>query len=174
MHVGDTIFIFCLALIIFGPKKLPEIGRQIGKLMAEFRRASNEFKQQIDEELRAAEAADRQKQISAASQVPAALATSEPVSASSDSYHPSPEASAPVIQPPSTGEPISHSKPQATYEQAYPEAAQAFENSTNGSMAPEESLSPVPYAGLDAPRAAAPPAEGEIEEQIEQAQAHHG
>jgi len=44
MHFGDSIFIFLLALVLFGPKKLPEIGRTIGKLLAEFRRASNEFK----------------------------------------------------------------------------------------------------------------------------------
>jgi sec-independent protein translocase protein TatB len=65
MSLPDTIFIFGLALVIFGPKKLPEIGRQLGKLMLEFRRASNEFKMQIDEELRAAEHADRQKEIEA-------------------------------------------------------------------------------------------------------------
>ena len=65
MSLGDTIFIFGLALVIFGPKKLPEIGRQLGKLVLEFRRASNEFKMQIEEELRAAEVADRQKQIAA-------------------------------------------------------------------------------------------------------------
>ena len=56
MSLPDTIFIFGLALVIFGPKKLPEIGRQLGKLVLEFRRASNEFKMQIEEELRAAEA----------------------------------------------------------------------------------------------------------------------
>ena len=65
MSLPDTIFIFGLALVIFGPKKLPEIGRQLGKLVLEFRRASNEFKMQIEEELRAAELADRQKQIAA-------------------------------------------------------------------------------------------------------------
>ena len=65
MSLPDTIFIFGLALVIFGPKKLPEIGRQLGKLVLEFRRASNEFKMQIEEELRAAEQADRQKQIAA-------------------------------------------------------------------------------------------------------------
>jgi sec-independent protein translocase protein TatB len=63
MSLPDTIFIFGLALVIFGPKKLPEIGRQLGKLVLEFRRASNEFKMQIEEELRAAEVADRQKQL---------------------------------------------------------------------------------------------------------------
>ena len=55
MHFADSIVIFLLALVLFGPKKLPEIGRQIGKLLAEFRRASNEFKMQIDEELRTME-----------------------------------------------------------------------------------------------------------------------
>jgi sec-independent protein translocase protein TatB len=60
MSLPDTVFIFVLALIIFGPKKLPEIGRQLGKLVGEFRRASNEFKFQIEEELRQAELTDRQ------------------------------------------------------------------------------------------------------------------
>ncbi|MGH9615690.1 MAG: Sec-independent protein translocase subunit TatA/TatB [Acidobacteriaceae bacterium] len=59
MSLPDTVFIFVLALIIFGPKKLPEIGRQLGKLVGEFRRASNEFKFQIEEELRLAELSDR-------------------------------------------------------------------------------------------------------------------
>jgi TatA/E family protein of Tat protein translocase len=53
MNLGfpEMIFIFFLALIIFGPKKLPEIGRQIGKALNEFRRASNEFKAQIEAEI---------------------------------------------------------------------------------------------------------------------------
>jgi sec-independent protein translocase protein TatB len=59
MSLPDTVFIFVLALIIFGPKKLPEIGRQLGKLVGEFRRASNEFKFQIEEELRQVDLADR-------------------------------------------------------------------------------------------------------------------
>ena len=45
------IFIFFVALVIFGPKKLPEIGRQIGKALNEFKRASNEFKSQIEAEI---------------------------------------------------------------------------------------------------------------------------
>ena len=51
MNFSETIFLFFLALIIFGPKKLPEIARQIGKYMNEFRRASNEFKAQIEQEI---------------------------------------------------------------------------------------------------------------------------
>jgi len=52
---GEMIFLFFLALILFGPKKLPEIGRQIGRFMNEFRRASNEFRSQIESEINAAE-----------------------------------------------------------------------------------------------------------------------
>ncbi len=48
---GEMIFIFMVALIIFGPKKMPEIGRQIGKALNEFKRASNEFKAQIESEM---------------------------------------------------------------------------------------------------------------------------
>jgi sec-independent protein translocase protein TatB len=61
----DSSFIFVLALILFGPKKLPELARQLGKLMAEFRRASNEFRMQMDEELRIADQAEQQKKIAA-------------------------------------------------------------------------------------------------------------
>jgi len=50
MSFGETLFLFFLALIIFGPKKLPEITRQAGRLLNEFRRASNEFRSQIEQE----------------------------------------------------------------------------------------------------------------------------
>jgi sec-independent protein translocase protein TatB len=61
----DSALIFFLALLLFGPKKLPELARQLGKLMGEFRRASNEFRMQMEDELRAAEQADQQKKIAA-------------------------------------------------------------------------------------------------------------
>jgi len=53
---GEMVFLFVLALLIFGPKKLPEIGRQIGRFMNEFKRASNEFKAQIESEINSIEA----------------------------------------------------------------------------------------------------------------------
>ncbi len=61
----DSALIFVLALILFGPKKLPELARQLGKLMGEFRRASNEFRMQMEDELRMSEQADQQKKIAA-------------------------------------------------------------------------------------------------------------
>jgi len=60
MSLSETIFLFFLALIIFGPKKLPEIARQVGKYMNEFKRASNEFKAQIEQEISNLEVEQRQ------------------------------------------------------------------------------------------------------------------
>jgi sec-independent protein translocase protein TatA len=48
----EMVFIFLLALVLFGPKKLPEIGRTLGKAMTEFRRASNELKSTFEREMR--------------------------------------------------------------------------------------------------------------------------
>ena len=61
MGFSETIFLFFLALIIFGPKKLPEIARQVGKALNEFRRASNEFKAQIESEISQLEMENRQQ-----------------------------------------------------------------------------------------------------------------
>ena len=47
----EMIFIFLLALILFGPKRLPEMAREIGKFVAEFKRASNDFKYQLQAEI---------------------------------------------------------------------------------------------------------------------------
>ena len=59
----ELIIIFVIALIIFGPRKLPELGRSLGKSINEFKRASNELKNTLDEEIRVEEtrSADRQR-----------------------------------------------------------------------------------------------------------------
>jgi sec-independent protein translocase protein TatB len=61
----DSIFLFVLALLLFGPKRLPVLARELGKWVGEFRRASNEFKMQMEDELRLSEQAERNKQIAA-------------------------------------------------------------------------------------------------------------
>ena len=48
----ELIIIFVIALIIFGPRKLSELGRSLGKSIAEFKRASNELKSTLEEEIR--------------------------------------------------------------------------------------------------------------------------
>jgi TatA/E family protein of Tat protein translocase len=58
----ELIIIFVIALIIFGPRKLPELGRTLGKSLSEFRRASNDLKNTLEEEIRL----DEQKTITPA------------------------------------------------------------------------------------------------------------
>ena len=48
----ELIIIFVIALIIFGPRKLPELGRSLGKSLAEFKKASNELRSTLEEEIR--------------------------------------------------------------------------------------------------------------------------
>ncbi len=108
MHFGDSIFIFLLALVLFGPKKLPEIGRTVGKLLAEFRRASNEFKFQIQEELRNMEDEERKKKLAEAQ---AAKAAADPLLATSAAVSTD---NTPTILPPSTGATVSTGTPYAT------------------------------------------------------------
>jgi sec-independent protein translocase protein TatB len=103
--MADTLILMVLALVVFGPRRLPQIGRQIGKLMYEFRKASNDFKFQMEEELRQSEEADRRKKaeedrqrnLAAAPQSPqlgqpseAAPSTAESSASSSESPAPSP------------------------------------------------------------------------------------
>jgi TatA/E family protein of Tat protein translocase len=48
----ELLIILTIALIIFGPRKLPELGRSLGKSLGEFKRASNELRNTLDEEIR--------------------------------------------------------------------------------------------------------------------------
>jgi Tat protein translocase TatB subunit len=59
----EMIFIFLLALVLFGPKELPELGRKVGRALTEFRRASNELKSTFDRELKTLEAETNLKEV---------------------------------------------------------------------------------------------------------------
>jgi len=75
----ELIIIFVIALIIFGPRKLPELGRSLGKSLAEFKRASNELKSTLEEEIRLEEQRTslEESKAKAAAQAAAAAATTE-------------------------------------------------------------------------------------------------
>ena len=60
--VPELIIIFTIALIIFGPRKLPELGKSLGRSLAEFKRASNELKSTLDEEIRTEERRSTERQ----------------------------------------------------------------------------------------------------------------
>jgi TatA/E family protein of Tat protein translocase len=51
----EIIMIFIVGLLLFGPRKMPQIGRSIGRALGEFRRASNEFKRTVEDEVAAEE-----------------------------------------------------------------------------------------------------------------------
>jgi sec-independent protein translocase protein TatB len=57
----ELVFLFLLALVVVGPKRLPGLARQFGKYMAEFKRASNEFKNQLETEMMNIELEERAK-----------------------------------------------------------------------------------------------------------------
>jgi sec-independent protein translocase protein TatB len=85
---ADSFVLFVLALVLLGPEKLPKLARELGKWIGEFRRASNEFKMQMEEELRLSEQQDRNKKIAAmeaAAPVPPVI---EPVEPIPDPEHP--------------------------------------------------------------------------------------
>ena len=69
----EMVVIAVIALIIFGPRKLPELGKSLGKSIAEFKRASNELKNTLEEEIRTEELQDARKsaQIPPSASVPA-------------------------------------------------------------------------------------------------------
>jgi sec-independent protein translocase protein TatB len=105
LGMADSLILMVMALVVFGPRRLPQIGRQIGKLMYEFRKASNDFKFQMEEELRNAEEADRRKkeeeerQRQLAANPPAQIEAS--TSAATETAAATPEAAAiPAIDPP--------------------------------------------------------------------------
>jgi sec-independent protein translocase protein TatB len=102
---ADSAVIFVLALILLGPKRLPELARQLGKLMGEFRRASNDFRMQMEDELRIAEQEENQKKIDA-------LAPAVPVETTEEAPLEHPHLPSPIAEegeikmmPPSTGLP---------------------------------------------------------------------
>ena len=63
--VPELIIIFTIALIIFGPRKLPELGRSLGKSIGEFKKASNELRSTLEEEIRVEEQHERHTQAAA-------------------------------------------------------------------------------------------------------------
>ncbi len=91
----ELIVIFVIALIIFGPRKLPELGKSLGRSISEFKRASNELRNTLEEEIRIDD--QRQKTAAPAAAAPAAAA---PTPAAPAPVEPTPVEPAPVDSTP--------------------------------------------------------------------------
>jgi sec-independent protein translocase protein TatB len=134
----DSAVLIVLALLLFGPKKLPVLARQLGKLMADFRRASNEFRTQMEEELRISEQADRQKKLAAIeAAAPATPAIAAPAETASDPEQPLPTDAEPEAEP----------EAWTRYDPVEPASAQPPSETTQAELPAEpESNAPVPIA----------------------------
>ena len=135
MNLGfsEMFFIVVLALIVVGPKRLPGLMRELGKYMAEFKRASNEFKWQLEAEMRQIEAETTRERLIKESKVP------EPP---------------PTILPPENGEAKSATPAAEVYPTTFglefrPTAA-AAESSSSGELIDVPDPAPVKLQGHDA------------------------
>jgi sec-independent protein translocase protein TatB len=189
LGMADSLILMVMALVVFGPRRLPQIGRQIGKLMYEFRKASNDFKFQMEEELRSAEEADRLKKdeerrrtlalaappaqgpgtpanADSALPVPATAKQIGIVQPDSTSALPPDRQTHPLIQPPATGEQIPAARP-ARY-------------TTQPDGAGEETIAAInPEAGVEAnslaePSEEIPATQAEETPSLTEQTAHHG
>lgn len=186
LGMWDSLILMVLALVVFGPRRLPQIGRQIGKLMYEFRKASNDFKFQMEEELRLAEDSDRRKKeeerlralAAAPAQAPADTIGAPSVASAAESPYPNEVRYPPVIaaapetpteepypriQPPSTGEPVSASRPGSLGAQVQVQLEAAEEKTPEAG--PEAGFNANPGANAAAgPTAGAVPEEAHAEQ----------
>jgi sec-independent protein translocase protein TatA len=74
----ELVIILVIALIIFGPRKLPELGRSLGKSIGEFKKASNELRSTLEEEIRIEEQRDQKKTMRAEQDSAIAAAATPP------------------------------------------------------------------------------------------------
>jgi sec-independent protein translocase protein TatB len=96
MSFADTVVLFVLALLLFGPKKLPLIAKQIGKALNEFKRASNEFKSQIESEISQLEYQERQKKYEEERKILPSQPPAETVASTGSELPPPPAEGGPV------------------------------------------------------------------------------
>jgi len=98
----ELIIILVIALIIFGPRKLPELGRSLGRSIGEFKKASNELRNTLEEEIRIEEQRDNRAAIRA-EQDTALAAAATPPSATPTPVTPAPPVSETVTRTPGAG-----------------------------------------------------------------------
>jgi sec-independent protein translocase protein TatB len=157
LGMWDSLILMVMALVVFGPRRLPEIARKLGKIMYELRKASNDFKFEMEEELRkVAEADQRQKEEERL------RALTPPASAEGAST----TAAASQVQEPGAGTPVSGTPGQSPAPSPYPGEEAYPELTATTSTAPaEEVAAPIqpPSAGEPVPAAQATvPAENTV------------
>jgi sec-independent protein translocase protein TatB len=134
----DSLILMVMALVVFGPRRLPQLARQLGKIMYEFRKASNDFKYQMDQELRIAEETDRRTREEARQRaLTAGAEAASPVVATETPTAPVAAEETPAAQ---------EAKPADPYAQFYPEfpAPEAFQEAAKNAAQLEEKKAAEP------------------------------
>ena len=142
--IQHMIIIFIVVLVVFGPQKLPELARGLGKLMAEFRKASGDFRNAFEQEMRdldrQAMLAERKKQADAAATSPAPLSAAQPAPEATESAPAAAQNSedthlteAPVITPVAEAVPRS-SEENASVAEAFAPAAEPSKEPAAGAL----------------------------------------
>jgi len=102
LGMPELVIILVIALIIFGPRKLPELGRSHGKSLGEFKKASNELRNTLEEEVRVEEQKEQKAKMQA-EQASALAASAQPITPESTGNPVTPESAEPTISRTSTG-----------------------------------------------------------------------
>ena len=100
----ELVIILVIALVIFGPRKLPELVRSLGKSLGEFKRASNELRNTLEEEVRVEEHKEQKAKMQA-EQSSALAASAQPITPGSTGNPLTPESAEPTISRTNTGTP---------------------------------------------------------------------
>ncbi len=102
--MGELLVIFVIALIVFGPRKLPELGRTLGKSLGEFKRASNDLRNTLEEEIHVEEQT-RRTPAPRASAPAAAVPDDDPNNLEEEIHVEQPTSSAPTASAPAPATP---------------------------------------------------------------------
>ena len=97
----ELVIILVIALVIFGPRKLPELGRSLGKSLGEFKRASNELRNTLEEEVRVDEQREQKAKLQA--EQDSAIASAAPITPDSSGAPVTDESAEPTISRTNTG-----------------------------------------------------------------------
>jgi len=156
LGMADSLILMVLALVVFGPRRLPQIGRQIGKLMYEFRKASNDFKYQMEEEMRNAEESDRRKKeeerlkalaVAAPTVVDSQVSEANPHPSDEDLSPGTPRPGPPPEVPPAADSPYPSPYPnEAVYPEVTVPAVEASAEQPYPRIQPPSTGEPVPWS----------------------------
>jgi len=119
LSIPHLIVIFIVALVVFGPEKIPELARNLGKIMAEFRRVTGDLRTTFEGHLRDLEREADTRRIAAPAAPAATLVAATPATATATETQPAPAAPGTVTSNPPNAAAIAdtagnHSAPEAT------------------------------------------------------------